>query len=407
VDKPHATSPQWFTSGDAIFPAMLAAIEAAVESVVFETYIYTDCTLGGRFREALTEAATRGVRVRVLVDAFGSLELPDYFWHPLQAAGAQVRVFNPLRVGRLGIRNHRKLLACDGCVAFIGGFNIAHEYEGDGVKRGWCDVGCRVTGALATQLAASFDQLFKLADFRHRPFIRLRRSGAKRTLVGAAEHLLLGGPGRGANPITRSLRKDLRHAADNIKKTAPHPFDPRVDASGSSEMQKDSPAMVRIVVAYFLPTWRLRRDLQRIARRGGRVQLILPGKSDVAVSHLAARSLYQRLLRAGVEIYEYQPQILHAKLFIAGNAAYAGSANLDPRSLNLNYELMLRFESRDVVAGAQAIFENLLAGSKRIEKTEWKQSRPLWTRLKERWASFLLARVDPWLSLRQWKSLPK
>lgn len=357
---------------------MLGAIAAAVESVVLETYIFADCALGERFRAALIEARQRGVRVRVLVDAFGSLELPDYFWHPLQAVGGEVREFNPITVGRLGIRDHRKLLACDGRVAFIGGFNITHDYEGDGVTRGWCDVGCRVTGALAVQLEASFEQLFALADFRHRPFMRLRKTTAKRTLIGGAEQLVLSGPGRGASPLLRVLRKDLSAARD-----------------------------VRIVVAYFLPPWRLRRELQRVVKRGGRVQLILAGKSDVAVSQLAARSLYQRMLRAGVEIYEYQPQVLHAKLFIMGGAAYAGSANLDFRSLKLNYELMARFEDAVTVAQAGQIFDAMLAQSQRIEKRAWKKSRSFWTRWKEHWANILLARVDPYLSLRQWRALPK
>jgi cardiolipin synthase len=389
VDKPDSSSPQWFTSGDAVFPAMLAAIGSAMERVSLEVYIFADCRLGEYFRTALIEAAQRGVQVRVLIDAVGSLELPDYFWHPLQAAGGQVRVFNPITVGRIGIRNHRKLLACDGRVAFIGGFNVAHEYEGDGVTRGWCDVGLRVNGALAAQLEASFDRIFPLADMRHKPFIRLRKTSAKKALVGPAEQLLLSGPGRGASPLYRTLRRDLLRTA-------------RLASAGGLPVPH-----ARIVVAYFLPTWRLRRDLQRVVRLGGRVQLVLAGKSDVALSQLAARSLYQRLLRAGVEIYEYQPQVLHAKLFIVGQAVYVGSANLDPRSLHLNYELMARFEADDTLARANLFFDHLLAHSKPIRREEWRKSRTLWARWKERFASFLLARVDPYLSLRQWRALPE
>ena len=357
---------------------MLAAIDAAVKSVALEIYIFAAGELAERFCAALIAASGRGVQVRVLVDGVGSMELSDSFWEPLRVAGAEVRVFNPISLGRLGIRNHRKLLACDGRVAFIGGFNIAKEYEGDGVTRGWCDLGLQVTGALAVQLETSFEGLFSLADFRHRPFVRLRKSGAKRTLVEEAGQLLLSGPGRGASPLLRSLRKDLSKVRD-----------------------------VRIVVAYFLPPWRLRRELQRVARRGGRVQLILAGKSDVALSQLAGRSLYQPMLRAGVEIYEYEPQVLHAKLFIVGGAVYAGSANLDFRSLKLNYELMTRFENTAVVAQAGEIFDAMLAQSLRIERGAWKKSRSLWTRWKEQWANFLLARVDPYLSLRQWRALPK
>lgn len=357
---------------------MLGAIDAAKKSVALEIYIFAAGDLAERFRTTLIAARGRGVRVRVLVDAVGSLELSDSFWDPLRMAGAEVRVFNPLSFGRLGIRNHRKLLACDGQVAYIGGFNIAKEYEGDGVTRGWCDLGLRVTGVLARQLEASFEGLFALADFRHRPFVRLRKSGAKQTLFDQGGQLLLSGPGRGLSPLLGALRNDLRKTPD-----------------------------VRIVVAYFLPPWRLRRELERVARRGKRVQLILAGKSDVLLSQLAARSLYQRLLKAGVEIYEYQPQVLHAKLFIVGGAVYAGSANLDFRSLKLNYELMARFESPEVAAEAGRIFEGMLAHARRIDKAAWKKSRSFWTRWKEHWANILLARVDPYLSLRQWRALPK
>jgi len=163
---------------------------------------------------------------------------------------------------------------------------------------------------------------------------------------------------------------------------------------------------VQFIVAYFLPTWRIRRELMQIARRGGRVQLILAGKSDVLVSQLAGQSLYRRLLRAGVEIYEYQPQILHTKLFIIDDVVYVGSANLDQRSLNINYELMLRFEKREIAEQARAIFANSLRHCRQITFEQWRHSRTLWRRLKQRWAYFLLARIDPYIAKRQWKRLP-
>ena len=377
----------WFASGDEVFTAMLGSIEAARERVVLETYIFADGQLALRFGAVLQAAALRGVKVRVMVDAFGSMELPDSFWQPLRRVGVEVKAFNPLRLGRLGIRNHRKLLVCDGRTAFIGGFNIADEYLGNGVERGWCDVGVRVGGALAAQLEASFDRLYAQADLRQRPFIRLRKTDAKRALVSERAQLLLSGPGRGASPLQRFLRLDLQSA---------------VQVASSD---RDAPA-VRLVVAYFLPAWRLRRDLQRVARLGGRVQLILAGKSDVAMSQLAARSLYQRLLHAGVEIYEYQPQVLHAKMYLVNDAVYVGSANLDPRSLHLNYELMVRLEGPGARAQADKLFEEILANARPIKSEEWKESRTQWTRWKERFANFILTRVDPYLSLRQWQSVP-
>jgi cardiolipin synthase len=367
----------WLRTGDEMFPAMLAAIDSARQSVCLETYIFTAGELGRRFRDALTGAARRGVRVRVLVDAGGSLSLPDDFWSPLRSAGGEAKFFNPLALKRFGIRNHRKLLACDGRVAFVGGSNIAPEYEGDGVMRGWCDLGLRVEGPLVAELASSFDEMFGRADFRHKPFVRLRRAELKRSVAHPQQTLLLSGPGRGRNPIQRALRADLRHARN-----------------------------AQIMVAYFLPTLAFRRDVARVGRRGGTAQLLLPGRSDVAMSQLAGQSLYRRLLRAGVEVFEYQPQILHAKLFVVDDVVYVGSANLDPRSLSINYELMLRFENTQMAREAREIFGDTLRNCQPVELATWQKSRSLWTRLRQRWAHFVLARIDPFVARRQWRALP-
>ncbi len=367
----------WFPSGREVFPAMLAAIDAAQESVCLEIYTYAADALGRRFREALVRARQRGARVRVLIDALGSIGLAASFWQPLRAAGGEVRQFNPLALERWGIRNHRKLLVCDERVAFVGGFNIASAYDGDGVTSGWCDLGLRVGGLLPGQLAATFDVMFARADFKHKRFVRLRKSTAQQMVLTPHGQLLLSGPGRGRSPVKRALRQDLTRATN-----------------------------VQIMAAYFLPTWSIRRDLTRIARRGGAVQLILPGKSDVLVSQLAGQSLYRRFLKAGMRIHEYQPQVLHAKLIIAGNVVYVGSANLDPRSLDINYEIMIRFDHQDMAAQARAIFAGSLAHCRQITSEEWRKSRSIWRRLKQRWAYWLVVRLDPYLAGRQWQALP-
>jgi cardiolipin synthase len=370
------TSLQWLCTGREIFPAMLEAIGAARKSIRLETYIYSDGQLGRQFLEALLAAARRGVRVRVLVDAAGSWFLPDIFFNPLTAADAEVRRFNPFHFRRFGVRDHRKLLVCDESVIFIGGFNVADEYDGDGVTRGWCDLGARIENpTLAGELAASFDGLFALSDFHRKPLLRLRAFKRRRKSRTDGE-LLSVHPGRGASPFQTALYHDLAKARD-----------------------------VRIVSAYFLPTRRLRRDLMRVARSGGRVQLLLAGKSDVLVSQKAARSLYHRLLKAGVEIYEYQPQILHAKLVLADGIAYVGSSNLDVRSLNLNYELMLRVADKMAAAEAREIFTQALKHSRKIEIREWHKAQTFWQRWKNHWAHFLLARIDPFVALRQFRMM--
>jgi cardiolipin synthase len=363
-------------TGDGVFPAMLAAIGAAQKTVRMEMYIFADDELGRQFLTVLVRAAQRGVKVRVLIDSFGSLTLPAGFWQPFQDAGGEVRWFNPIVLRRFGFRDHRKLLVCDEEVAFVGGFNITKQYSGDGVASGWRDIGLEIRTTPAAQLAAAFDEMFPLADFQHRRFTRLRRTPARRNVASGECQLLLSGPGRGRNPFDQALFQDLAHA-----KT------------------------VQIIVAYFLPTRRIRRALMRAARRGGRVQLILPGKSDVALSQLAGRSFYRRLLRAGVEIYEYQPQILHAKLMIVDGIVYVGSSNLDVRSLRINYELMLRFPKEQLAGEARGSFAQCLAHCERIELEKWRKSRTWWKRLRQRWAHFLLARVDPYVARWQYKRM--
>jgi cardiolipin synthase A/B len=371
------TQRRWLRTGHEVFPAMLTAIDDSRHSVCFETYIFEPGSLAERFRDALIRASKRGVRVRVLIDAFGSYALPTGFLAGLEAAGGEVRRFNPIALNRLGLRDHRKLLVCDDQVAFVGGFNVAPQYEGDGVTSGWSDIGLRIEGPISRQLAVSFDDMFARADLKHKPFFRLRKTSAKQTVAVPNEQLLLSGPGRGHSPIQRSLRRDLARART-----------------------------VQLIAAYFLPTWRVRRQLALVARRGGLVQLILAGKSDVSVSQLAARSLYSRLLRAGVQIYEYQPQILHAKLVVIDDATYVGSANFDLRSFQFNYELMVRFESAEVAAEARAVFAARLGHSRPVSLKEWRESRTLWQRFKQRWAYFLLARIDPYIARRQAQSIP-
>lgn len=376
MPAPAPSNFRWLQTGDETFAAMLAAIAAAQKTVRLEMYIFADCPLGERFREMLLQARQRGVRVQVLIDSFGSLTLAYDFWEPLTAAGGEFRWFNPLTLARFGFRNHRKLLVCDDTVAVIGGFNIAPEWEGDGVARGWCDLGLQVTGLLAGQLAVSADDMFARADFRHKRFTRLRKAPLRKAVPLLDGELLLNSPGRGRNPIKRALLLDFNRAR-----------------------------RVQIIAAYFLPPLRLRRALTRVARRGGQVQLLLAGQSDVPLSQLAARSLYRRLLRAGVEIYEYQPQILHAKLIIVDDVVYIGSANLDSRSLHINYELLVRLTNSRLVGEARAIFAQNLALSRRIEWSNWRKSHTFWDRWKGRWAYFILAKMDPWIAHRQWRGL--
>lgn len=370
--NPHSTAFRWLRNGDEAFAAMLAAIEAARHSVRLETYIFSAGEPGSRFLDALVRAQRRGVPVYVVVDSWGSQDLADSYWEPLRQAGGEFRWFNERTNRGFMFRDHRKLLVCDEHIAVIGGFNIAPEYAGDGVTRGWCDVGLHLAGPLAVQLAGTFDKMFTRAELRHRSFMRMMLTGAHARIASADGDLLMSGPGRGFSTLKRALRTDLRGAR-----------------------------RVQIMAAYFLPTWKLRRALTTVARRGGQVQIILPGQSDVPLAQLASRRLYRTLLAAGVEVYEYQPQILHAKLVLIDDIAYVGSANLDTRSLHINYELSLRLQNERVAEGGRRLFADNLAHCKPIGREEWRASQTFWSLLKQRWAYFILARMDLYLARRQ------
>ena len=362
---------QWLCCGGKFFPAMLAAIGQAQQSVELEIYIFADDEIGRRFLDALVLCARRGVRIRVLVDAYGSLLLPKSFFEPLITAGGEVRFFNPLRFSRFGVRDHRKLLICDRSIAFIGGANIADSYNGDGLTQGWFDLMLKIEDPkLVVRLADEFAHIFSAAAFAKGRLRRLRLFRHFRRRTNDA-HIFSIQPGRGVGGFQRVLQQELTHAKS-----------------------------ADLITPYFLPARRFRKLLRQIVRRGGRVRIILPAHSDVPVARAAGLVYYARLLRAGVEIYEYQPQILHAKLCLVDKKVFAGSSNLDIRSFKMNYELMIQFSDHATVNGAQKIFAAALKNSRRIELETFRQSQTLWQHWKNHWAHFLVARIDPLVALR-------
>jgi len=362
---------RWLETGDEFYRTLLADLAAAQSSIRLETYIYAAGAPGDAVRAALVAAARRGVRVQVLLDGFGSLELPGDYWAELAAAGGVCRYFNPRGLTRLVFRDHRKLLVCDARVALVGGFNISGAELGDGVARGWRDLGLRLEGAAAGELAAAFDAMLAWAAAG----LRRRRHRRRRPAAAPPDNwppvaLLASEPGR-RSALRRALLADFRQARE-----------------------------VRAISAYFLPGRPLRRAWRRIARRGGDVQLITAGTTDVRLARFAGRSLYARLLRRRIRIFEYQPQVLHTKLVVADDVVYVGSANLDNRSLHINYELVLRLADPRLAAEARRLFEGHRLHCRPIERRTWARSRPFWERLAERLAYVLLAHLDTYFARR-------
>jgi cardiolipin synthase A/B len=373
---PHISTPcshrvAWFGTGYDLLEAKLAAIASAKTSIRMETYIYTDEEIGRRFRTALVDAGKRGVKVKLLVDAIGGSDLPhDYFKELDELHGSHMKWFNRPSLATWSFRDHRKLLIIDRETVFVGGCNIASEYHGNGITHGWRDGGARVDGEVAEEIATEFERMWSVANARQwadQATKAVKGKKPKPKPTGNVKALFVS-PGFGQSPLRDAVREDLKTAK-------------RVD----------------ITSAYFLPSQGLRRQLGSAVGRGARVRLLLGGKSDVKLMQYATRSLYSRLLDARIEVWEYNPQILHSKVLILDDVVYIGSSNLDPRSLRINFEVMLRIQDNELAEQARAAFEADLKLSTRVtHETNWNLG--WWTKFKQSCAHWILARVDPRMS---------
>ncbi len=361
---------RWYNTGYALLEAKLTAISNARRIVRLETYIYKDDETGRRFRSALVEAGRRGVKVRLLVDAVGGMGLgADYFSELTALPNCRMKWFNRPSLKTWSFRDHRKLLIIDGCTTFVGGCNIADVYHGDGITQGWRDGGLRVEGEVTKAIAAEFRSQWNRADLaRWKNSTRERPGGRVACEKCADVRALFIHPGYGQNPLRNALREDLKRARE-----------------------------VLITTAYFLPSAGLRKQLGSAVACGARVRLLLGGRSDVWLMQMATRSLYAALLDARMEVWEYQPQVMHSKILVVDDVVYVGSSNLDPRSLRINFEVMLRVHSAELAAEMRDVFERDLSHSKQVTHEQaW--HRPWWTLLKQRFAKWLLGWLDPRVS---------
>ena len=365
---------RWLHTGTEAYDEIVSVIDGARVSVVVEFYTIEPGAPAHDIQSALLRARSRGLPVRVLIDAFGSSALPHSWAQPLEAAGAEVRRFNPRPLLRLSFRDHRKLVVCDARVAFIGGFNVTEAFVGDGVERGWRDLGLRIEGPLAVDLESGFDALWASSGLDRKSVRPLARFLRSQRIPPDAATAMVSAPGTADRLLKRSLQADLRSAA-------------RVD----------------VAAAYFLPSRSLRRGLRQVARRGS-VRVLLSGNSDVPVARRASEHMYRGLLRDGVALWEYRPQVMHAKALVVDDVVYVGSANLDTRSLQLNFELMVRLPSPLLAAQVRARIDHDCALATRVPE-DWARHRTWWQRLTQRWAHFLLARVDPFVARAQFRHL--
>jgi len=305
------------------YPALEARIREARHHIHLEFYIWQDDPVGRHMLDLLTEAARRGVTVRLLLDGVGSHGFAEGLMAEYQQAGGHFSWFQSLDPKRLrffmNLRNHRKLQIIDGAIAFVGGMNIGREYEGlDPALGHWRDVQVEVHGSVAAELQEVFadDWFFATNEKISDPAYYPAAAAPARHPV----HIVLGGPDRRNEPISKSLISLLNEASDRVW----------------------------IATGYFVPDDVVLAALELAASRGVDVRLLVSEKNEHPWLVTVGRSYYGQLLAAGVRIFEYSAGIHHAKIALADDHwAMIGSANLDYRSLRLNFELNLLLHSRE------------------------------------------------------------
>jgi len=341
----------FWVEAERIYAARFDAIAKAKESIQFETFIMLPGDRADQFADALVKKAREGVQIKVLTDDFGTQSLPKSYWKNLEDAGIEVRIFNefswkdPLYHLK---RNHRKLLLIDGQVALIGGAGIADDWDGKDSNDSqvpWLDYEVRYQGPVVTRLKGLFLQHWLdaggTADFTEH-HLSPHESDEEQIIVTAGE-------------------------------------DPSYRDSGIRALFQSLIAGARrriwIASPYFLPDPNSRELLLEARKRGVEIRILTMGKRcDKPYVHYTSRELYPYLLKGGIEIYEYKPSMMHAKvLLIDDEWVSMGSANFDPRSFFQNEELNLSLRDRYLAEHMESLFLEGFEKSYLVNWKDWKK----------------------------------
>jgi cardiolipin synthase len=346
-------------NGDQIFPAKLAAIRGARESITYAEYFYADGGPAREIAEALAERCRAGVAAHILLDGFGTLSMPSDYVRLMKDAGCHVATFRPLgrwiSIGRHNKRNHRRVLVIDGRVAITGGSGVSDKWTGNGRVDGhWRDTDVRIEGPAVHNVQSAF-----LENWRE----------ATGELLGGEQYFA-------------ESRRAVGDARAQVIKSSP--------AGGSYAMHTmyllaiaSAQRSVYLTNPYFLPDDPMEDALLAAAARGVRVVALTPGKIDHNIVRSASRRGFGRLLKGGIEIHEYQAALLHAKTMVVdGVWATIGSTNFDNRSFAVNDELNVVLYDRSVVERLATAFEADLGHARRVTYEAW-QNRGLRAKILE------------------------
>ncbi len=376
---------QLYKDGEAL-RAAYDAIRDAKHRVFLEVYIFAGDETGRAFADLLIAKAKQGVRVYFIYDSFGSWDTDRTIFRRMKSAGVNVGEFNPIRPWECKYswrpvnRDHRKLLMVDDHIGGMGGLNIANEYAGPWVAKNdrldanyWRDTAVGIVGHSARPLARSFIRSWEYilhggpirrAEYQHAlervPPLK-RRIATRVTKKRRTQYRVGDEP---APPL--ELTDDIALLAS--VPTVSSPLRPLIH-----RLIHNAEQSIRMTMAYFAPDDLLVAELCRAAKRGVKVQLMLPGRSDMKLLLFAARSFYELLMDAGVQIYERQTVILHAKTIVVDeHVSVVGSTNLDYRSIEFNSELCMAIRSNEFGRHMSELFENDIRFAHLIQPSDWK-----------------------------------
>lgn len=349
-------------NGDEVFPPMLEAIRQAQRRISFESFIYSDGVVGDQFTRELSAAAQRGVSVRVVLDAVGG-ELSRESEEQLRTAGVQIVWFNVLRPWTLeeaNYRTHRKVLVVDGEVAFTGGIGLADHWLGNAQSpEHWRDTQFKVVGPAVRALEASFYENWLEAGGLSAPALDPEQPPLN---TGAKSIVVWSNPTGGASNVKLLYLLSIAGARKTIDIQSP----------------------------YFILDESTRWSLNEARKRGVRIRVLTDGEiTDAKPVKDASREGYQQLLDVGIEIYEYQPTMMHVKaMMVDGIWNVFGSANFDNRSFELNDELTVAAQDADLAAALTKDFEADMLRSQQLDVATWR-NRSLWQKARELfWAQY-------------------
>jgi cardiolipin synthase len=358
----HGNDYDVLTNGDQIFPAMLKAIDNARRRISFETYIFDTVSFANLLTDALARAARRGVRVQLTIDAVGASSMEKSHIDRLRAAGCTIVQFNMpawYSLEEVNYRTHRKILVVDGTVGFTGGVGVADHWLGNAQDaKHWRDTQIRMTGPVTRDLEAGFYENFIEGEQPVAP--ELDDAPAPKH-EGGATLIARSSPTGGSSDLKRLYLLIVASARRTLDITSPY------------------------FVTDESTTW----AIQDAVRRGVKVRILVEGDlTDAMPVKYASRQAYERFLTLGVEIYEYQPTMMHSKAIVVDGAmSMFGSANFDNRSLELNDELNVAVASRDLAKRLSQDLEEDLRHARRLEIDKWR-SRPFLEKSREYFWSY-------------------